>query len=346
MPSHLKKKITIFDVAARANVAISTVSRVVNGSNLVKEETRLRVQKAIEDLQFVPDRTAKFLAQKSKTPSITVAVPSFTTRFYNALLKGVKRGLGEEQQVDTFIYDIGYKDAEQRLLDFLDRGSIDGLLFACSEMSEMLEERLSLMRTPVVAVGVQTDKLDCFYWDNLNGVKAAVQHLIEMGHRKIGMIAAHSWNVNANMRMKVFQDTLSAANIPYEETFVQTAMTAENAGYSEEAGYEAMKQMLKVHPEVTAVFAASDVQALGAWKAIQEAGLRIPEDIALIGYDNVNITDFIGLSSVDQYMGVVGEQAMQLLLERMNGSEDDRVSQCINPSLVVRRSSNYKRIED
>ena len=341
-----KKKITIFDVAAKAGVAISTVSRVVNGSNLVKEETRIRVQKAIDELQFIPDRTAKLLAQKNKIPVITVAVPSFTTRFYNALLKGVKRAMDQEQLVDLLIFDMGFQDPDQRLLDFLDRGSVDALLFASSVMSDALQERLLQSRTPVVKVGVPSSHFDCFWWDNISGVKAAMDHLIEMKHKKIGMIAAASWNVNAQTRIEVYKSALENAGLSFDDTYIQTGHTTENAGYSEEAGYEAMKKLMAIHPDVSAVFCASDVQALGAWKAINEKGLRIPEDIALVGYDNVNITDFMGLSSVDQFMGVVGEQAMRLLLDRMNGSDIDRVSQKIIPQLVVRRSSNYQRIED
>ncbi|HRK74762.1 MAG TPA: LacI family DNA-binding transcriptional regulator [Rhodothermales bacterium] len=341
-----KKKITIFDVASKAGVAISTVSRVVNGSALVKEETRLKVQKAIDELQFIPDRTAKLLAQKNKIPVITVAVPSFTTRFYNALLKGVKRALDQEQLVDILIFDMGFQDPDQRLIDFLDRGSVDALLYASSAMSEQLEERLLQSRTPVVTVGVQSEHFDCFWWDNRAGVRAALQHLIAMQHKKIGMIAAASWNVNAQTRTEVYKESIERAGLSFDPSYIQTGETLENAGYSEEAGYEAMKQLRQIHPDVTAVFCASDVQALGAWKAINEAGLRIPEDIALVGYDNISMTDFMGLSSVDQAMGIVGEQAMRLLLDRMSGGNGDRIQECITPNLVVRRSSNYQRIEE
>ena len=332
-----KKKATIFDVADLANVAISTVSRVINDSPLVKDETKERVKLAIKELNFQPNRTAKSLAQKNSVPTITIAVPSFTTRFYNALLKGVKAGMGDFK-ADLLIFDRGFDEGDQHLLEFLDRGAVDGLLLAGSAVPPVVEYKLTLMNVPVVNVGFYSEHFDSFIWDNVVGVKVAVQHLLNQGHTKIGMIAAQSFNVNAQTRLDVFKQTLAEAGILFKPDLIKSGNSSE-AGFSEEAGYEAMQKLLAETEKVTAVFCASDVQAMGAWRAVQEAGLRIPEDIAIIGYDNVKETEFIGLSSVDQKMYSVGKQVMELLIARMKGVESEPIKIEITPELVVRKST-------
>jgi LacI family transcriptional regulator len=144
-----KKKATIFDVADKANVAISTVSRVINDSPLVKDDTKDRVKEAIKALNFQPNRTAKSLAQKSNVPVITIAVPSFTTRFYTALLKGVKAAM-HDFEADLLIFDRGFDQSDEHLLSFLDRGAVDGLLLAGSMVTPAVEYKLGLMNVPVV----------------------------------------------------------------------------------------------------------------------------------------------------------------------------------------------------
>ncbi len=337
-----KAKVTIYDVAARAGVAISTVSRVLNDSSDVSDQTRERVWEAIEELKFRPDRVARTLAQK-RTRSIAIAIPTFTTPFHNELLKGVRSKL-HNRESDLLLFDLGSVQPEETLLNFLKRGTVDGLLLAGVPVDKRLTVELKAFQAPVVLVGNHHTDFDCFYWDNDTGAKNAVDHLIERGHRNIGLIRAYTDGYLQTKRIEGYKDALEEAHLPIHEHHIQSGETEKHAGFSEEHGYEAMKKLLAAAPEVTAVFASSDVQAIGAWKAIRDAGKRVPQDIALVGYDDIKTSEYLGLSSVDQDMEGVGKMAIEQLLKRIEqGNLEDPVAQLIVPKLCVRESSALKR---
>ncbi len=337
-----KTKTTIYDVAEKAGVAISTVSRVLNDSSDVSEQTRARVLKAIDELQFRPDRTAKSLAQK-QTSSLAIATPTFTTPFHNELLKGVRLCL-RDYHVDLLLCDLGWTSVQRTLLSFLKRGAVDGLLLAGLPEDDTIAAELKALRAPVVLIGYNWTDFDSFYWDNKVGAYHAVQHLIEQGHRSIGMITTRAASVLQDQRIQGYMKALEDAGIGFNPHYLTSGETAKHAGFSEEAGYEAMVQLLDADPAPTAVFASSDVQAIGAWKAVRDRGLRVPEDVALVGYDDIKTSQFIGLSSVDQNMHDVGFEATERLIARMMGTNTDpKASILITPRLNVRESSRFQR---
>ena len=337
-----KTKATIYDVAARAGVAISTVSRVLNDSNDVSDPTRKRVLRAIDELQFRPDRTAKTLAQR-QTRSLAIAIPTFTTPFHNELLKGARMTL-RDHDIDLLLCDLGSSHPQRTLMRFLKRGAVDGLLLAGLPVDETLGSELKALRAPVVLIGYPWDHFDAFYWDNEAGAQQAVAHLVEQGHRRIGLIRTHTESILQDERIEGYQKGLEKAGLPFDEAYVRSGRTEKHAGFSEEAGYEAMQELLALDSRPTAVFASSDVQAIGAWKAIRDHGLRVPDDMALVGYDDVKTSEYIGLSSVDQDMHGVGEEATEVLLERVRGVQGDGpVSVKKTPTLRVRYSSEFKR---
>lgn len=330
---------TIYDVAQLAGVAISTVSRVLNNSADVSEPTRARVLRAIEELQFRPDRTAKMLAHR-QVYTLAVATPTFTSPFHNELLKGIRMRL-RDQEVDLLLCDLGSSEQHQRLLSFLKRGTVDGLLLVGVPVDGRLVQELKALRAPVILIGAQHEEFDSFFWDDVLGASVAVEHLISLGHRRIGLIAAKAQSPVQAARIEGYRTALERAGIPMDPSLVTSGQTEKHGGFSEEAGYEAMVQLLEVQPRVSAVFASSDVQALGAWKALRDTGLRVPEDIALVGYDDIKTSHYIGLTSVDQGMHRVGEEATDLLLKRIENEEvTTRASHRIIPRLKVRESSH------
>lgn len=332
-------KTTIYDVAEHAGVAISTVSRVLNNSRDVSDSTRETVLKAIQKLQFRPNRTAKSLAQRA-TRTVAVAVPTFTTPFHNELLKGVRNEL-DGNDLDLLLCDLSWEAPKATLKKFLARGAMDGLLVAGLPMDEEIANELTTLGAPVVLVGTQWDDMDSFYWDEEPGAEMAVRHLIEQGHTNIAMITTpHDDNRLRNARVKGYRAALEAAGLPFDPDRIAQGETAKHDGFSEESGYEGMQVILDAHPDVTAVFASSDVQAIGAWQAIRHAGKTVPDDIALIGYDDIKISRFIGLSSVAQNMHDVGEEATNVLLQRLRRANAGRtMSKLIRPSLRVRKST-------
>lgn len=336
-----KPKVTIYDVAEYAGVAISTVSRVLNNSPDVSEPTRAKVLKAIKTLQFRPDRTAKSLAQQQST-SLAVALPSFTTPYYNELLKGVRDAL-REHDIDLLLCDLGSQTKHTSLLNFLKRGAVDGLLLANTRIDEEIAQELKALRAPVVLLGIAYPGFDYYVWDNKAGAEQAVTHLIEQGHTKIAMLRARMDSISQGGRVEGYRTALEAAGIPFDQDLIYMGTTQKHSGFSEEAGYEAMQLLLADQKDVTAIFASSDVQAIGAWKAIRDAGYSVPEDFALIGFDNIKTSEYIGLSSIDQHMLSIGHEATVRLLDRViNGSPEDRIERHISPILRARNTTTQK----
>ncbi len=333
-----KQKITIYDVAERARVAISTVSRVLNNSDDVSPKTRALVQQAVAELDYRPDRTARALA-KQATQALAVAIPSFTTPFHTALLKGVRQCLADEE-IDLLLCDLGSSDRRQVLINFLHRGAVDGLLLVGVQMDDILLQELNTLQAPVVLVGRPSEYFDSYWWDNFSGAQAATTHLIEQGHQRIGLIKSHLRPLDEDTRFQGYKAALEQAGLPFDMSLVVTGETDKHRGYSEETGVEGMEKLLQLDPPVTAVFACSDVQAVGAWRTIIDAGKKVPDDFALVGYDNLKSSHYIDLTSVNQRMQAIGQEAAQMLLDRIQGRKSgEPESNLIKPELIVRRSS-------
>lgn len=331
-------RVTIYDVARHAGVAISTVSRVLNGADDVSQQTRQRVMQIVEKLQYRPHRTARTLAQKQLT-TLAVAVPTFTMPIFTELLKGVQDHL-RQHQIDLLLCDLGSSEMRVKLRRFMDRGAVDGLLLAGLPVDAKLTQELALLGTHVVLVGAASETFDSFWWDDEAGARAAVQYLIGQGHRHIGMIAPHEDGFGNEARQRGYRAALEAAGLPFEPAMVQRGETSKHMGSSEEAGYEAMERLLARAPALTAVFAASDVLAIGAAKVVQDRGWDVPEQISIIGYENIKVSRYIGLTTVDLEMHEVGRLATELLLSRMQRRTSEAPRQTrIEPHLILRRSS-------
>jgi LacI family transcriptional regulator len=339
MPSSLRRSSpTIHDVASRAGVSPATVSRVVNETGQTAADTRERVNEVINEMGYRPSRTAKALSQGS-TRTIAVAVPTFTTPFHNELLKGIRSRL-KDVDADFLLCDLEWENPEASLVHFLERGTIDGLLAAGLPMNESLAHELEKLGGPTVLVGSRWNEIDSFYWDETAGARKATDHLIAHGHSRIGMITTHRDSSIRNARIQGYRDALTAAGLPLRKEWIATGHTDKHAGFSEESGYEAMQSLLRADPAVSAVFASSDVQAIGAWQALRQEGRSVPDDVAIIGYDDVKISRFIGLSSVAQNMHDIGEEATALLLRRLRGDGPaEPCSRLLVPEVVARASS-------
>lgn len=329
---------TIDDVAERAGVSAATVSRVINDSGQTADATRERVQEAIDALQYRPNRTAKSLAQGA-TRTIAVAVPTFTTPFHNELLKGVRYRL-EDHDSDLLLCDLEWEHPGASLTKFLQRGAMDGLLAAGLPVENQIGEELRRLGCPVILVGSHWDDLDSFYWNETAGARRATEHLLDQGHTRIGMVTAHHESSIRSARILGYKRALLDAGIEPRDEWIAVGQTEKHAGYSEESGYEAMQTFLNGGPDVTAVFASSDVQAIGAWQALRHEGLSVPGDVAIVGYDDVKVSRFIGLSTVSQKMHDIGEAAADLLLDRLRGAGGSSpISRLVTPELKVRTSS-------
>lgn len=333
----MSKKTTIYDVAKRANVAISTVSRVLNESPYVSQETKTKVKNAIAELDFRPQVNARKLARR-EPQMIAVAVPTFTTPFFNEVLKGVKDEI-KDLDLDFIIYNTGSENPEENFKSFLDRGIPDAILAFSIEIDDEIHRILKSFTSPVILVGSNHPHYNYFYWDNYQGGYMAAEHFVKKGHKKIGMIRSHSKSQISDEREQGFRDALKKHNLTLDENYFVSGITTKHAGYSEEAGYEAVKILKDRESIPDAIFCSNDAQAIGAIHALREIGKRVPEDVAVMGYDNIKISRFLGLTTIDQKMYDIGIRAIKRLAELIKEPEQPPKQVVIKPTLIERTTA-------
>lgn len=333
----MAKKHTIYDVAKKAGVAISTVSRVLNDSPYVSEETKSKVVSAIKELDFRPQVNARLLA-KRQPQIIAVAVPTFTTPFFNEVLKGVKDEI-KALNLDFIIYNTGSENPEEQFISFIDRGVPDALIMFSIEITDEIYKGIKDLSIPIILVGADHSDFDSISWNNYRGGFLAAEHLISRGYNKIGMIRSHKSSYIADQREKGFKDAMKKYKIPIDENCIVSGITTKHAGFSEEAGFEAVNILHKRNNIPEAIFCSNDAQALGAIHALNELGKNVPEDVAVMGYDNIKVSRYFNLTTIDQKMYEVGVQAIKLLSHRIKNREDRIHRSIIEPELIIRKST-------
>lgn len=332
------KKVTIYQVAEKAQVAISTVSRVLNDSPNVSEETKRKVTDAIKELNFSPQVSARHLASR-KPQMLAVAVPSFTTPFYNEVLKGVKDQL-QGMDLDIVIYNTGSKNPEEAIDNFFDRGTADAIIIISININEGVHNHIQASGVPTVLVGSMHPAYDYFDMNDYRGGYMAGEHLIKQGFSKLGVILPALETKASEERFKGFKDALSSADIPLNEKFFVRGESIKHAGFTEEAGFEAVYQFQKMGEFPDAIFALNDTQAIGALHALSKIGMKVPEDIAVMGYDNIKLSRYLELTTIDQQMHKIGLMATKRLDEIIKRPESEPQQITIEPILVERNSTS------
>lgn len=331
------KKVTIYQVADRAKVAISTVSRVLNDSPNVSEETKKRVQEAIKELNFRPQVSARHLASR-KPHMLAIAVPSFTTPYYNEVLKGVKDQL-QEMDLDIIIYNTGSKNPDEAIENFFDRGTADAIITISINISEQVHNQIQASGVPVVLIGSSHPDYDYFDFNDYQGGIMAGEHLVKQGYTRIGAISPAIGTKASAERLEGFREALKKHNIPLDERFIVTGESTKHAGFTEEAGFEAINRYKELGEFPEAIFALNDTQAIGALHALSKIGLKIPEDIAVMGYDNIKLSKYLELTTIDQQMHTMGLNATKRLQELINRPDSKHRQVKVQPILVERNST-------
>lgn len=331
---------TIYDIAREAKVGIGTVSRVFNNHPSVSEETRQRVLQVASRLAYHPHPYARGLARK-RTNSILAVIPFFTTFFFVEIFKGVQAKLSQ-LDCDLILYGVNYPDqVEMSVQRNALRSRVDGVLFLSMKAPVALfQERF----TPLVLVDTHHEKYDSIYVENVTGAMAATQYLISLGHRKIGMICANLQSRPARERLEGFRRALNEAGITIRDDYAKISPDSALDGFTREAGYQLMKEFLAMGKEMpTAIFVSSDIQASGALQAIEEAGKTCPGDVALVGFDDIELANHLGLTTMRQPMRAMGELAVEMLFERIKNPHIPARHRQFLPELVVRRTSGPPR---
>ncbi|HXG01461.1 MAG TPA: LacI family DNA-binding transcriptional regulator [Bacteroidota bacterium] len=332
--------ITIYDIAREAGVGIGTVSRCLNNHPSVSPETREKVLAVARRLSYQPHAHAQRLASR-RANTVSTIIPFFTNYFFIEVLQGVQ-DKAAELGIDLILYGVqNPAEAEYYLRRSLHGGRVDGVMFFSMRFPESFVHKFQQMRLPLVMVDAYHEKFDSLLVKNREGAMQATRHLLSLGHRNIGMINASLDTVPARERLEGYKAALEEANIPFTMERVIVSANGKQDGFNREAGYESMKEMLRrnVGPErVTAVFIASDIQAIGALEAARELGVRVPEDVAVVGFDDIELAKYAQLTTVRQPMHMMGTIALQMLMDRMKNPEMPPHLSTFLPELVIRKT--------
>ncbi|HTK26288.1 MAG TPA: LacI family DNA-binding transcriptional regulator [Pyrinomonadaceae bacterium] len=343
-----RKKATLSDIAATIGVAPMTVSRVVNGTGYVSDETREKVMTAVRKMSYRPNGVARNL-KRQRTDTVGLVLGDISNPYSTELANAVREVLSV-RGYNLFIC-ISEHSAKEDITAFesLVDHNVDGIIVATRSNAEGDEHLLEIVDgdMPVVVVGrdFHHDLVDFVSADNLTGGFEATRHLIDLGHRRIGFIGATLNNKGSLKRLQGYLNALEAHDIDIDERLItgRRDTSSEVPGYStERMGYEGMKRLLSLPKRPTAVFARNDFTAVGAMTAIKEAGLSIPKDLAIVGFDDIPLAVHTvpPLTTVRQPMRLQGQLAAEMLVSRIAGKEPrQRIERILNCELIIREST-------
>lgn len=323
---------TIREVSRRAKVSPSTVSRVLNGTVPVAEATKKRVLAAVEELNYRPNTFARGLAT-NRSGGVGVAINELTSPFYGAIVRGIEAEV--EAAGMHLLVSSGHAEAERerRAVEFLRERRADALIVQVEATDDATLLEWARDQAPLVVIGRLVPELACVYLDNEKGGFLATRHLLEQGHRRIAHITGPLAMQDSRARLQGYRRALEAAKLGYDERFVV------ESDFQEEGGQRATRRLLARGLGISAIFAGNDQMAAGALQVLREAGLRVPDDISLVGYDDVLFSRYLypGLSTVRQPLIEMGRAAARLALGALEGKEVE-VRRKFEPELVIRQS--------
>jgi LacI family transcriptional regulator, repressor for deo operon, udp, cdd, tsx, nupC, and nupG len=332
------QQLSLADIARLAGVSLATASRALNDAYGVAPATRERVQQIADELQYVVSPEAARLASGTKG-RIAVVVPHVERWFFGAIVGGLESVLSDAG-LDVLLYHVDDEEERQRFFKQLPaRRKVDAVVVVAFPVDEQGRARFEVMGVPVVSAGGQSGPYPYVCIDDEVAGRQAVQHLLRLGHRRVGMIEALDPafpDRDRPHRSDGYFASLTEAGIPLDERLVVTI------DWGGEQGAEAMTKLLSLPEPPTAVYAHSDEVALGALRTLRRAGLRVPEDVSMVGIDDHPLAALVDLTTVRQPVREQGVLAGQLLLALLRG---DAVTPAVTVAteLIVRRSTASPR---
>jgi LacI family transcriptional regulator len=332
-----RQVVTIGMVAKAAGVSPSTVSRILNGTAVVSEIKKKAVDDAVANLGFVPNPVARGLAG-GRTLSIGVVTQAIDSPFYGAALRGIEDELDPAGYSPLFVSGHWNASSEARCIDVLRSRRVDGIIVLTGRVPDQTLKSCA-KHLPIVVTGRQLKASGLFTlnFDNFEGGRLATQHLIELGHRRIAFIAGDPQHPDANERLRGYRAALEAAGIAFDESLVVPGE------YHEVSGLMAVDRLIEGRVQFTAVFAANDQMAFGAALGLHRRALRIPDDVSLVGFDDLpsSLYAIPPLSTVHQPAYELGRLAASAMLQMLAGNKPD--VQMPAPRLIGRESSRRLR---
>ncbi|MDI6600641.1 MAG: LacI family DNA-binding transcriptional regulator [Thermoanaerobacteraceae bacterium] len=330
-------KVTIKEVAKKANVSIATVSRVLNNNYPVSEDVRLKVLEAISELNYQPNGVARSLKSK-RTHMIGIVVADITNPYFMQIAKGVESVVSSKGYNLIFCSTNENPTKELKLLRLLNEKRVDAIVLATCDKDGSYIKQLIEHGTPVIMVDRKIHGLnaDTIVEDNFNAAYNITNYLINKGHKKISVVNGLLSISTGKERFEGFKKALEDNGILLIEKYVL------KGNFNREDAYNAVKNMIKEQREdlPTAIFAANNLMAEGAMIAIYEQGLRIPEDISIVSFGDLSVPQLIKpkLTLISQNAYVIGQKAGEIALEKINGEKDNYREYVMVPDLRVGES--------
>lgn len=332
-PENILVPVTIYDVAKQANVGVGTVSRVLNHSARVSPDTRQRVLQVIEALNFRPSVLAQRLSRR-KSLSIGVIAVFFTRPSVVERLRGIE-ALIASSEYDLIVYNV--ESPSKRDDYFHETASnhrVDGLMVISLTPADEDVERWQNSGVPVVLVDTHHLRLPRIVVNDIAGGRMAANHLLELGHRKIAFVGDP---IHTAFNFTSSRDRLTGLRQVLEEYSLPLRADFHQAGeHGQEPARMLAHSLLSLDDPPTAIFAASDTQALGVMQAARERGLAVPHDLSVIGFDDIEIAEYLNLTTIHQPLYDSGQRGLNLLLRAMEGSIDEPPCEELPVYLVVR----------
>src|SRR5581483_5725146 len=330
---------TIQDVAHRAGVGLGTVSRVINQSPLVSSETRARVLRAIAELNYVPNSTARGLS-RGRTNTIAVIVPFFTRPAMMERLRGVEHTL-VPTEYDLIVYNVETPERrDQCLRQVPRRGRVDGVLIISLPPRETDVPHLASANVPIVLLDAHhpsLKKLNRLVVEDVKGGEQITEFLIRLGHRRIGFVgdapASPFHFTSSHDRLIGYRNVLRRAGIPYRPEYIGLAE------HGRTQARQSADKMLRLPEPPTAIFAASDTEAMGVLDAARALGLSVPRDLSVVGYDDIEVAEYLGLTTMRQFLYESGKRGVERLLCTIQDPSAKPICQVLPTDLIVRQTT-------
>ncbi|QGU94652.1 substrate-binding domain-containing protein [Clostridium bovifaecis] len=332
--------VTIKDIAEKAQVSLATVSRVLNNSGFVKEEKRELVLKTIKELNYVPNSVARSLST-SQSNTIGVVIPDVNNPFFGEVIKGIAT-VADEEDFNIILCDTDENiDKEFKALEMLKKQRVRGIIITpTSDKNEFNSEYLEALESlgiPIVLIDrdVKYSNFDGVFLDSLNGAFEATDALIKEGHKKIAIIAGPQTSKPGRDRLRGYRKAMIMNKLDIDEKYIFYG------DFKLESGYKITKEILKMEDRPTAIFVCNNMMNLGCIKALFEQNINIPGDIALIGFDEIEMLNVLNfkISVVSRPTTEMGRVAMNMLIDRLKDEESTHTKRItLSPKLTLKGS--------
>jgi LacI family transcriptional regulator len=327
-----KRKVTIQDVAKTAGVSVSTVSRVLNGKVDVASETQDRILSVIDDLGFTTNLAARSMRSHKKN-LVGLIMPDIAYPFAIEVMKGVNRAIAESE-FDLLVYTTGdvRKSGrafhEQKYVSLLTNSISDGVIIVAPVAGEFNID------APIVSIDplASNPNYPAVHATNYQGALDAMRYLLSLGHERVGFISGRAELESSNRRLKGYREALERAGLPIDQQLIAAG------DYTTATGVSGARQLLALGNPPSAIFASNDQMAMGVFQVAEELGIRIPDDLSVVGFDNITESKYMGLTTVDQFISEMGYVATQMLIKLINGVTLDDQTYQMKTELVIRNS--------